>query len=156
MRLSISAEEMRRFKTLVKLWQLDRGNVSEPERSCKIRRDLKAVRNPGWQGNPPITDWPAYLVDKDDGMNAAVEHYFLCRCWVGSGTQPAWQQRTMNQLYNTGKALGVTPQHNPNNPTTELTGLQLAAQEMGVQAGEADLKASGKSAPMFAEPPVYW
>jgi hypothetical protein len=49
----------------------------------------------------------------------------------------------------------VTPQRNPNKPTSKLTPLQMAAKEAGVRDGEADLAKSGKSAPWVASPPKY-
>ncbi|MEC4747255.1 hypothetical protein [Methylomicrobium sp. Wu6] len=89
-------------------------------------------------------------------MMAAVEHYFLCRCWVGTGVYPAWQMRALNFVYDMGKLVGVTPQHNPNKPTSKLTALQMAAKEAGVRDGEDDLAKSGKSAPWIASPPKYY
>jgi hypothetical protein len=74
---------------------------------------------------------------------------------VGTGVQPAWQMRTMNIIYDLGKMAGVTPRHNPNNPTSRPTMLQMAAKEAGIRDGEADLAKSGKSAPWIARPPTY-
>ena len=34
---------------------------------------------------------------------AAVEDYFLSRCWVGTGEYPVWQVKAMIVLYDTGK-----------------------------------------------------
>lgn len=145
-----------RVNDLIAKWKVYRGSIAEPGRYCQIKTDLYQVRNAGWQGNPPISVWPAHLIDADDGMMAAVEHYFLCRCWVGNGIYPAWQLRTMNFVYDMGKLAGVTPRHNPNKPTTPLTAIQMACQEAGIRDGEADLKKSGKSAPWVAMPPKYY
>ena len=89
-------------------------------------------------------------------MLAAVEHYYLCRTWVGSGKFPAWQVQAMNMIYDTGKMLGVTPRHNPNKPTSPLTALQMAAKVAGIRDGSVDLAKSGKSAPLIAMPPKYY
>jgi hypothetical protein len=144
-----------RFYDLIAKWRAHRAPLTDPDLSCQIKDDLKQVRNPGWNGNPPLSSWPALLVDSDDGMNAAVEHYFLCRCWVGSGKYPAWQMRSMSVIYDAGKYAGVTPSHNPAKPTTPLTPLQVFAKALGVKDGEADLLASKKSAPLFGAPPKY-
>ena len=145
-----------RLNELKSKWSAYRSSVDEPERYCTIREDLYKVRNPDWNGNPPISAWPADLVDADDGMMAAVEHYFLCRCWVGNAIYPAWEVKTMNAIYDWGKILGVTPKHNPNKPTSPPSALQMAAKIAGVRDGESDLKKSGKSAPWITSPPKYW
>jgi hypothetical protein len=129
--------------------------IPEPDRYCQIKTDLYQVRNAGWNGNPPISAGPAHLIDGDDTVMAAVEHYFLCRCWVGTGVFPAWQMRTMNMIYDMGKLAGVTSRHNPNRPTPPLTAVQMACKEAGIRDGESDLKKSGKSAPLIAKPPTY-
>ena len=144
-----------RLNELIAKWKTFRVALTVPELYCQLKTDLYQVRNAGWEGNPSIGDWPPDLVDPDDTMMAAVEHYFLCRCWVGTGKFPAWQMRAMNHVYDIGKMAGVTPQHNPNKPTSKLTVLQMAAKEAGVRDGEADLAASGKSAPWVAKPPTY-
>lgn len=148
-------EQVKRLNELLAAWRKYRAPLGDPDLSCQVKSDLYQVRNAGWNGNPPITDWPAELVDPDDSMNAAVEHYFLCRCWVGKGVQPAWQMRAMNRIYDLGKMAGVTPQHNPNKPVTPPSALQMAAKEAGVRDGEADLKRTGGSAPWIAKPPTY-
>lgn len=123
----------------------------------------------GFKGNPmSVRDWdqqfrqPVLLatgnavIDPDDAVMAAVEHYYLCRCWVGTGVQPAWQMRLMVDVYNIGKVLGVTPRHNPDNPTTPLTGAQSYAQTIGILHGEFDLALTGGTAPTFGPLPNYW
>lgn len=144
-----------RLNELLALWRSYRAPLRDPNLSCQLKTDLYRVRNADWNGNPPITDWPPELIDADDAMMAAVEHYFLCRCWVGTGFQPAWQLRILNNIYDLGKLLGVTPQHNPNKPVSKLTYLQLVAKEAGIVAGEADLRASGQSGPWISKPPTY-
>lgn len=150
------AQQTLRLNELIRLWKTHHSAIAEPQRYCQIKNDLYQVRNPGWRGNPPISAWPVHLIDPDDSMMAAVEHYFLCRCWIGTGQFPTWQLQTMNFVYNMGKLAGVTPQHNPNNPTTPLSALQMAAQLAGIRDGEADLASSGGSAPLIARPPQYF
>ncbi len=148
--------QIARVNELVARWNIYRGKLPVPDRFCQLKADLYQVRNAGWNGNPPISVWPGELIDADDGIMAAVEHYFLCRCWVGTGAYPKWQLRSMNLLYNAGKVLGITPRHNPTKPTTPVSSVQLGAQEAGIRDGANDLAASGKSAPMVTKPPKYW
>lgn len=150
-----TASEVSRFKELIRNWTLYRASLPEADRYEQIRLDLKQVRNPGWQGNPPLSSWPPNLIDPDGAMVAAVEHYFVCRSWVGSGKFPAWQMMSMSAIYDAGKMLGLSPRHNPKQPTTQLTSLQMWAQAEGVRDGGKDLQASGKSAPAVAMPPKY-
>jgi hypothetical protein len=150
------AAQTARLNDLLSKWKAYRGSIAEPDRYCQIKNDLYQVRNAGWNGNPPISAWPSHLIDPDDAMMAAVEHYFLCRCWVGTGVFPAWQMRAMNLVYDLGKIAGVTPRHNPNKPTSPPTALQMAAKEAGIRDGESDLAKSGKSAPLIAAPPKYF
>jgi hypothetical protein len=145
-----------RLNALKTNWNAYHISDPAPARYCKIKDDLYKVRNADWNGNPPISSWPAYLIDADDGIMAAVEHYFLSRCWVGNGIYPAWQVRAMTNIYDQGKAIGVTPKHNPNKPTTPLSKLQMHAQREGVQDGEKDLTTSGASAPVITSPPKYY
>ena len=145
-----------RLNELLAKWKTYRADIAEPERYCQLKADLYQVRNADWNGNPPISVWPADLIDSDDGMMASVEHYFLCRCWVGTGVFPAWQMQSMNFVYNMGKIAGVSPRHNPNKPTTPPSAVQMAAQIAGIRDGEQDLKKSGKSAPIVAMPPKYY
>lgn len=147
--------QVERLNELIAKWKDYRVALPEPQRYCQLKTDLYQVRNAGWNNNPSIGTWPPDLVDPDDSMMAAVEHYFLCRCWVGTGVFPAWQMRAMNHIYDLGKMAGVTPNHNPNKPTSKLTVLQMAAKEAGVRDGEADLAKSGGTAPLIAKPPKY-
>lgn len=123
---------------------------------CQIASDLYQVRNPGYKNNPPLSAWPGHLVDPDSEIMASVEHYFLARCWVGSGKYSALQMKVMSKIYNTGKHLGVTPRHNPNNPVTPPSAMQEKFQEEGIHHGAADLKKSGKAAPAYRTPPQYY
>lgn len=148
--------QIARVNDLIAKWKAYRIGIVEPDRYCQLKTDLYTVRNAGWNGNPPISTWPAHLIDTDDGIMAAVEHYFLCRCWVGTGVYPAWQLRVMNFVYDMGKLASVTPRHNPNKPTTPLTACQMACQEAGIRDGERDLAKTGKTAPMVAKPPQYF
>lgn len=149
------AAQLARFNDLLAKWKSYRSGIPEPGRYCRIKDDLYQVRNANWQGNPPLTAWPAHLIDADDSVMAAVEHYFLCRCWVGSGVYPAWEVKAMNFIYDTGKMIGITPRHNPTKPVSPLTALQMAAKVAGVRDGEADLKKSGAKAPLITAPPRY-
>jgi hypothetical protein len=155
MNMPTIAEQTARLNQLLAAWRTYRAPLTDPQLSCQLKTDLYQVRNAGWNGNPPLSTWPAHLIDSDDAMMAAVEHYFLCRCWVGTGQQPAWQMRLMNNIYDLGKMFGVTPQHNPNRPVSRVTAIQMAAKEAGVRDGEADLERTGGSAPLVAMPPTY-
>ncbi|BBU31921.1 hypothetical protein BTHE68_56550 [Burkholderia sp. THE68] len=148
--------QVARMNELIAKWNSFRVDIPAPERFDQIRRDLYQVRNAGWDGNPPIGTWPPELVDPDDAMMAAVEHYYLCRAWVGSGKFPAWEMSVLNFIYDAGKVVGASPRHNPNKPTTKLSSLQLTAQKNGVRDGKVDLATSGQSAPWAASPPKYW
>jgi hypothetical protein len=151
---SMTRPQFGRFLALRGQWIAYRSAV-RPDQFDQLRQDLYQVRNAGDNGNPPISVWPPYLVDADDGMMASIEHYFLCRAWVGNGVYNASQMRAQTHLYDWGKQHGVAPRHNPNKPTTPLTQLQLYAQEHGILDGEADLRASGKPEPGYRVPPQY-
>ncbi|MEO8755478.1 MAG: hypothetical protein ABI624_22680 [Casimicrobiaceae bacterium] len=144
-----------RVNELLAKWKAHRAGIPEPDRYCQLKADLYQVRNAGWKSNPPLSSWPADLVDADDGIMAAVEHYFLCRCWIGTAEFPSWELRTLNMVYDMGKLAGVTPRHNPTKPTTPLTAVQMASKEAGIRDGEIDLAKSGKSAPWIKAPPKY-
>lgn len=141
---------------LISRWEAYRGATPAATRYCLLKSDLYRARNPGFNGSPPLSAWPANLVDPDDEVMASVEHYFLTRCWVGSGQFPAWQVRLMRDIYDAGKRLGVTPAHNPGRPVTPPSAMQSMFQEEGIAAGERDLAASGRTAPWIAEPPLYY
>ena len=141
--------------SLIKEWiKFRNGHLTTPD-YCQLKTDLYQARNPGFNGSPALSHWPAHLISSDTEIMAAVEHYFLARCWVGTGVQPAWQLRAMSSIYNFGKHLGITPQHNPNNPVTPPSDLQSKFQNYGIVAGEADLATSGVTAPSIAPPPTY-
>src|SRR5271165_3600678 len=116
-------DQINRLNELNTKWKIFCSKTPEPERYCEISGDLYQVRNAGWNGNKPLGAWPADLVDSDDAMMAAVEHYFLCRCWVGTAKFPAWEVRAMDVIYDLEKIGGVTPRHNPNKPTSRPTAL---------------------------------
>ena len=145
-----------RVRDLIGAWSSYRSGFAAPGRWCQLKTDLYQVRNPGFNGSPPLSAWPAHLLDTDPEVLAAVEHYFLTRCWVGNGAYPAWEVRMFCTLYNTGKRLGLSPRHNPANPTTPPSALQEKFQQEGIRDGEADLAASGGSAPLVGRPPMYW
>jgi hypothetical protein len=145
-----------RIRELIAFWVEYRTQVDGSVSFCQLKADLYAVRNAGFNGNPPLSSWPPNLIDSDDEVLAATEHYFLNRCWVGTGTQPAWQMRLMTAVYNAGKKAGVTPRHNTAKPVTPPSALQAKFQEEGIFDGEKDLIASGGSAPAIGSPPKYW
>ena len=145
-----------RVNQLIAAWIAYRSAMAEPERYCELKSDLYKVRNAGWGSNPPISAWPPHLVDTDDRVMAAVEHYFLCRCWVGTGQYPAWEVKALVIAYDTGKMIGLSPRHNPNKPTTPITSLQINFQAAGIRDGEADLLKSRQSPPSMQLPPKYW
>ena len=134
----------------IERWKTYRKATPEPARYMQLKTDLYKVRN-----GAPDAVYPMTLIHPDDEVMACVEHYFLSRAWVGNGIQPAWQMKTMTWIYNTGKEIGVTPQHNPNKPVTPPSAVQRLFQAEGVRDGEADLKASGGTAPRVAKPPMY-
>lgn len=133
----------------ISMWEAYRAATPSPARYDLLRQDLYNVRN-------GLGTYPFYLIHSDDEVMAAAEHYFLSRAWVGSGKYPAWQMRAMTWIYNTGKEWGLTPRHNPDNPVTPPSALQRQFQDRGVADGEADLAASGGSAPLVADPPRYY
>lgn len=151
-----TANQNARVNQLIVAWTAYRSGTLEPDRFCELKSDLYKVRNADWNGNPPLSSWPPHLLDTDDGVMAAVEHYFLCRCWVGTGQYPSWQVKVMVITYDTGKMIGLSPRHNPNKPTTPITALQINFQAAGIRDGEADLLRSSRSAPSAQRPPKYW
>ena len=74
-----SVNDVGRLNDLIAKWKAYRAVYPEPERYEKLRIDLYQARNPGWNGSPPLSAWPSFLIDPDDAVMAAVEHYFLCR-----------------------------------------------------------------------------
>ena len=141
---------------LIAAWTAYRSGIPEPQRYCELRSNLYEVRNPEWNGNRPLSSWPSHLLDIDDSIMAAVEHYFLCRCWVGTGEYPAWEVKGLVIIYDAGKLIGISRRHNPNKPTTPITALQISYQAAGIRDGEADLLKSGRAAPSVQRPPKYW
>lgn len=150
-----AASQEARVRLLIASWIAYRSPMSGSTLYCQLKTDLYQVRNPGFNGSPPLAVWPRYLIDTDSEVVAAVEHYFLCRCWVGTGVQPAWQMRAMRNIYDAGKHLGLTPRHNPANPMTPPSALQRTFQNEGIKDGETDRATAGISAPMIAKPPKY-
>jgi hypothetical protein len=65
-------------------------------------------------------------------------------------------RRTKARRNDEGKSLGVTPRHNPSKPVTPPSDLQKKFQNEGIQDGERDLAASGRSAPWITSPPKYY
>jgi hypothetical protein len=139
-----------RVKALIGNWQAHRAAEAEPGRYLILAKDLYEVRNA-----TGTTGYPAHLIDPDEEIMAAVEHYFLCRGLVGNAVQPAWEMRVLKGIYNTGKLLRITPRHNRAKPVTPLTKMQVAFQDRGIADGQADLKAAGLKAPKIAKPLKY-
>jgi hypothetical protein len=143
-------------RALIVKWKAYRSVIAEPERYGKLAEDLYIVRNAGFNGNPSPPNYPSELVDPDDATMASVEHYFLCRSWVGSGYMPAWELRKVADIYDYGKQLGITPRHNPNKPVTPPSTMQKEFQEEGIRDGESDLLTSAKDTPSYTSPPKYY
>jgi hypothetical protein len=143
-------------RALITRWIAYRSAIPEPGRYDQLRSDLYLVRNPGFNGAPPLSSWPSTLVDPDPEVMASVEHYFLTRSWVGNGVYPAWEVRVLAATYNLGKKMGLSPRHNPSNPVTPPSEMQKRFQAEGIRDGESDLKKSGKPTPGVAMPPKYY
>ncbi|PIM52423.1 hypothetical protein CS062_14825 [Roseateles chitinivorans] len=146
----------RRVNELIGAWEGEVLGLPEKDRYTELRKRLYKVRNAGFNGYPKLDSYAPRLIDDDDATMAAVEHYFLCRAWVGTGKYPAWQMRAMNYIYDAGKSLGLTPQHNPHKAVSPLTPAQRAAKEAGILDGEDDLRRFGNKAPLVGAPPKYW
>jgi hypothetical protein len=143
------SKEMK-IRALLAAWRVYRkGDI------CKISKDLYCVRNPGFHGCPSLKVWPPHLIDPDPEIVSSVEHYFLCRCLVGTGQIPAWEMRLLRDIYVVGKKIGVTPRHNPSNPIQPPSALRRRFQNEGITDGEGDLAKSGKKAPSVSMPPTY-
>jgi hypothetical protein len=139
-----------RVNELIEAWKVYRNGETEPGRYDALRQDLYNVRN-------GIGSYPPHLLDPDDEVLASVEHYFLCRGWVGNGHFPAWQVTDLVLLYDAGKMLNLTPRHNKNKPTTPLSAMQIAFQAKGIKDGETDAKIHGIDVPILPRmPPKYY
>ncbi len=142
---------MNRVNDLIGKWKSYRSGEAEPGRYDTLRQDLYNARN--GKGGP----YPPYLLDPDDEIMAAVEHYFLCRGWVGNGHFPSWQVQQMVAVYDAGKIAGITPQHNKNKPTTPFSDMQLFYQVKGIADGETDAKTYKVDVPILPRmPPKYY
>lgn len=152
---AIMSKEVR-VRALIAQWNTYREGIAEPGRYDRLKSDLYCVRNPGFNGCPSLTAWPPRLIDSDDEVMAAVEHYFLTRWWVGSGQYPVWEVRALRNIYDLGKKLGVTPRHNPSKPVTPSSAMQKKFQEEGILDGEGDLTRFGGVARLVGIPPKYY
>lgn len=141
-----------RVQELIRKWTIYRGRIIEPNRYLTLKDDLYNVRN----AIPGTIIYPNDLIDTDDEIMAAVEHYFLCRAYVGNGQYSSIQLRVMKGIYNLGKEIGITPRHNPSRPVTPPSELQTSFQDKGITDGEFDLKKSGGKSPIIAAPPKYY
>ena len=138
-------------------WESYRSTEKAPGRYANLKFDLYVVRNPKkYPENYAVI--PADLIDDRDEINAAVEHYFLCRAWIGNGEFSAAQMSAMVGVYNLGKRIGITPRNNPDNPTTPPSDLQKYFQQRGIDDGITDAKLYGTGAPPFSikAPPKYF
>jgi hypothetical protein len=149
-----------RVMSLIGQWIIYRESIAEPGRYLQLKQDLYNVRND--VKDDPIKDskgatvpYPTYLIDPDNEVMASIEHYFLCRGWVGNGVYNATQMRALAAVYNAGKKAGVTPRHNPSKPVSPPSAMQARFQEAGIADGQNDLIKSGKPAPGFKKPPTY-
>ncbi|MFA5120139.1 hypothetical protein [Zavarzinia sp.] len=139
-----------RVTELIEAWKTYRGGEAEPGRYDTLRQDLYNARN-------GIGTYPPHLIDADDEIMAAVEHYFLCRGWVGNGHFPAWQVADLVALYDAGKLLHVTPRHNKNKPTTPISLMQVSFQNKGINDGIRDTKVYNIDTPILPRmPPKYY
>jgi hypothetical protein len=145
-----------RVVNLISQWIIYRGNISEPGRYMQLAQDLYLVRNDKLIDSLNSTPYPSYLIDSDNEIMAAIEHYFLCRGWVGNGVYNAVQVLAQAAAYDAAKELGAAPQHNPSKPVSPPSLMQQKFQGMGIADGKNDLKKSGKPSPDFNKPPKYW
>lgn len=138
-------------------WTTYRSQIGEPKRYMTLKNDLWVVRNPE-KDQYAYSILPAELIDSRDEINASVEHYFLCRAWVGNGVYSAAQLSAMNFIYNTGKSIGITPRSNPNHPVTPASDMQKYFQRRGIDDGISDGIIYGTKAGSFSLrlPPTYW
>lgn len=127
----VNAANYKLVRARIMKWEDYRSKIAAPGLYVTLMRDLYNVRND--KGSYPVG-----LADPDDTINAAVEHYFLCRAWIGNGWFPAWQVELMVSIYNTGKDWGVTPQHNPKKPLTPPSEMQKYFQQRGISDGIDD------------------
>lgn len=138
-------------------WNTYQSKIDEPKRYLQLKRDLWVVRNPE-KAQHEYDLLPGELIDDRDEINASVEHYFLCRAWVGNGVYSAAQMTAMNAIYNTGKSIGITPRSNPNHPVTPASDMQKYFQRRGVDDGVSDGVIYGTKAGSFSLrwPGKYW
>jgi hypothetical protein len=142
-----------RVDELIAKWNTYRTGNPEPERYLVLSRDLYNIRN-DVVVTPPFPD---DLNDPDPEVMAAVEHYYLCRGWVGNGVFPASQVANMVVLYDLGKLAHVTPRHNKSKPVTPMSWMQFKYQNKGMNDGSRDAKRFNVDTPiLWKKPPKYF
>jgi hypothetical protein len=146
----INDERYKAVRRRIMGWETYRKKVPLPQRNMDLKDDLYAIRN-----GKGI--YPDGLIDADDEINAAVEHYFLCRAWVSNREYPVWQVEALVAVYNAGKDWGVTPRHNPDKPTTPASDMQKYFQRQGIIDGTDDaVLYNGGTAWVPGIPPMYY
>ena len=70
--MTTTASQTARVNDLLARWKAHRAALPEPGRYCQIKTDLYQVRNPGWNGSPPLTAWPSHLVDSGRCLSRGV------------------------------------------------------------------------------------
>ena len=91
----MASADYARVKDLIYKWTTYRLGMAEPQRYCQLKTDLYQVRNPGWNGDPPLTAWPPNLVDGDDASwlpSNTLSVALLGRHW----RVPGWQVKAMS------------------------------------------------------------
>ena len=145
-----------------------------PEKAQKIAWALYDFRNPPDEKDEARSEkWKARIdafftegtKSDDPEIMAAVEHYYYSRSQVGNARYSETNWRIYVSLYHYGKKMGLVPRHNPNNPVTPPSKLQLEMGILGIYKGRDELKelnesnkSDGKEAltpPAFRGPPNF-
>lgn len=139
-----------RVDELIGKWTAYRSGTAEPGRYTVLSKDLYNARN-------ELETFPADLLDPDSEVMASVEHYFLCRGWVGNGVFPLSQVANMVAIYDVGKLLHITPRHNKSKPVTPISMMQVSYQNKGMTDGSKDAKRFKVDTPiLWRKPPKYF
>ena len=142
-----------RVDELIAKWNNYRSQSPEPGRYQELSHDLYNIRN-DIAVTPPF---PSDLNDSDPEVMAAVEHYYLCRGWIGNGVYPPDQVAAMVLLYDAGKLAHVTPRHNKSKPVTRMSWMQFVYQNKGMNDGIKDAKRFNVDTPiLWKAPPKYF
>lgn len=155
----INSDDYKTVRVRIMKWIGFRSKLKEPSRYLQLKDDLWVARNPKHKNSKGrINKIPADLIDERDYINASVEHYFICRAWVGNGVYPLSQVELMTRTYNLGKTLGLTPAANPDQPVTPPSEMQRYFQQQGMYDGsnDADTYGTGASPFSWSLPPLYY